>query len=96
MKETSPTIYDDGTEYWYSTDGKLHRLDGPAIKCPTGTFVYYKHGQFHREDNSGPAFSYRGLDNWWFKDGKLHRDDGPAVVLSTGHREWWVNGVFVK
>jgi hypothetical protein len=92
IQESIPIIYEDGTEYWYSVDGKLHRLDGPAIKCPTGTAVYYKHGQFHREDGNGPSFTYRGIDNWWHKNGKLHRVDGPAVMLSNGHCEWWYCG----
>lgn len=33
--------------------GKPHRLDGPAIENPDGSFVWYKHGLIHRED--GPA-----------------------------------------
>lgn len=33
--------------------GRLHRLDGPAIEDGKGSFVWYKDGLIHRDD--GPA-----------------------------------------
>ncbi len=41
----------NGTKLWY--DGKLHRLDGPAIEYSDGTKEWYREGKHDRVD--GPA-----------------------------------------
>lgn len=34
----------DGTLKWY-VNGLLHRTDGPAVKYPDGTFIWYEYGK---------------------------------------------------
>jgi hypothetical protein len=45
-------------------NGKLHRVDGPAIERANGTKKWLLNGQRHRED--GPAIEYQdGRREWW-------------------------------
>jgi hypothetical protein len=45
-------------------EGKLHKEDGPALKCSDGSEAWYLNGVFHRED--GPAISdSSGYKAWW-------------------------------
>jgi len=91
-QESKMTTENDGTtKAWRNKDGKLHRLDGPAVECINGIKEWHVNGQFHRED--GPAIE-DGLGNkWWYQNGKLHRTDGPAVEDVDGRKEWYINGV---
>lgn len=71
-----------------------HRLDGPAVICPSGTTFWYKNGKLHRD--SGPAVEYySGAYEYWHA-GKLHRTNGPAVMSiylpDTSEYEWYLNG----
>ena len=62
----TPTCTTDafGTKRWYVGDGKLHRLDGPAVEELCGTKNWYREGKLHRE--GGPAVEE-------YKGGKLCR-----------------------
>lgn len=40
-------------EVRYRRNGRLHRVGGPALDCPSGYQVWYLNGDEHRED--GPA-----------------------------------------
>ena len=45
-------------------NGKLHRLDGPAVEYPDGYKAWYLNGERHRED--GPAIEgCDGSKEWW-------------------------------
>ena len=88
MTEYKVMIYDNRTE-WYM-NGKLHRIDGPAVEYTNGTKYWYMNGKCHREN--GPALEYaHGSKSWWI-NGKLHRIDGPAVEYANGNKLWWING----
>jgi hypothetical protein len=50
---TGNVEHSKGEKRWYQ-NGKLHRLDGPAIEKSNGTKIWYKNGMFHRLD--GPAY----------------------------------------
>jgi len=77
------------TKRW-RLDGKLHRVDGPAVEWSDGDTAWYIHGQLHRED--GPAIKWiDDFESWWF-NGKRHRENGPAVVHADGSEEWWLYG----
>src|ERR1700743_2143087 len=73
------TVNEDGvTEY--RENGKLHRLDGPALIYPDhlsrGYQGWYLHGKSHRVD--GPARTWNnGEEEYWQNDLK-HRINGPA------------------
>ena len=43
------TDYGDGEKCWY-LDGKLHRVDGPAVIHADGDKCWYQHGKLHRLD----------------------------------------------
>lgn len=74
---TEPEIDENGVQRWI-VDGKLHRLNGPAM-------VVTLLSEFSSQ--------YEYTVQYWYVNGVLHRLDGPAVEWSHGHKEWWVNGV---
>ena len=78
---------------WYNLQGKLHRIDGPAVEYADGDKAWYLNGQLHRED--GPATEGNNEGNrykqWWI-NGHLHRVDGPAVEWCNGYKEWYIDG----
>ena len=44
-------------------DGRVHRLDGPAVVYGNGTKVWYRHGVVYRED--GPAIEWAKVEPEW-------------------------------
>ena len=60
-------VYDNGDTCWHF-DGKLHRVDGPAITWANGTEFWYLDGKRHRVD--GPAITYPDGTKYWYLDGK--------------------------
>jgi len=62
----NPVINKYGDKFWYDSDGKWHREDGPAIEKSGSTF-WYKHGRFHRE--GGPAIEHAdGRTEFWLEN----------------------------
>ena len=56
--------YSDGSKYYFQ-NGKLHRLDGPAVEYSDGAKQWYQNNQLHRLD--GPAVIYsNGTKEWYF------------------------------
>ena len=92
---SKPTMSVDewGNKHW-RLDGKLHRLDGPAIEYANGSKEWWVDGKCHRLD--GPAVEYANGSKHWYIDGKRHRLDGPAIEWSDGSKSWWENGKFIK
>jgi hypothetical protein len=82
------TKYQDGLEEWYE-DGKLHRINGPAVEGADGSRLWYQNGILHRID--GPAIEYLNGMKGWFFEGQRHRIDGPAVEWEFS-REWYLRG----
>ena len=77
-----------GTRSYYNSNGKLHRVEGPAIVYPSGAQEWYQNGKLHRI--GGPAIIWaNGFLEWW-QNGQRHREDGPAVVGPTGVKEWYL------
>ena len=58
----------DGTVRWYNADGKLHRVNGPAIEYTDGSKDWFLNDQRHRED--GPAVEWSNGTKVWFLNGK--------------------------
>ena len=84
-----------------NSEGKFHRLDGPAVITKEGNEYWLKNGVKHRED--GPAVTYNGHNQTiyaWRINGELHREDGPAMITVSkndyyGHyilNEWYIEG----
>lgn len=89
--EPSRILRKDGGEEWYS-NGKRHRLDGPAITYGDGSEYWFCNGQLHRRD--GPAM-ITPLGEEWYCHGIRHRDCGPATVYRNGYREWLIDGELI-
>jgi hypothetical protein len=79
-------IKNDGTKRSY-LNGKLHRLDGPAIEDCCGSKYWYLNGELHRLD--GPTIEYANGDKEWYFQGKRHRVDGPAIEYTDGNKFWY-------
>ena len=82
-------IDSDGNVIWFNSNGKLHRLDGPAIEWNDGSKFWYRHGQLHRED--GPAVEHADGSKYWYRHGQLHRLDGPAIEWNDGSKFWYLD-----
>ena len=53
-----------GNKFWYNSDGKLHRSDGPAVECINGSKSWYENGVLHRIN--GPAIQlYEGTERYF-------------------------------
>jgi hypothetical protein len=72
-----------GTKKWFNEEGKLHRLDGPAVEWADGDMSWWINGKQHRLD--GPAVVWiNGYKEWWIDDIKLSQKQfkrHPLVVL---------------
>lgn len=79
-------IESDGAQRW-RLNGKLHRVDGPAIKHLNGDEAWYQHGKLHRD--GGPAASASDGFKAWYQHGKLHRVSAPAMEWPNGSKEWY-------
>jgi hypothetical protein len=63
MQEYTVRVYKDGSKFWRQ-NGKLSRLDGPAIEHVSGHKEWYQNGELHHEN--GPAVeSAVGLKAWY-------------------------------
>jgi len=83
------TVSPRGTKKWKLSNGKFHRLDGPAIEGHDGHKQWWANGLPHRED--GPAIENTdGTKEWWV-NGQHHREDGPAIEWADGTKEWFLN-----
>lgn len=78
--------YDNGQllfeRYWI--DGKLHRLDGPAIRCwggngELGSEHYYINGKLHRLNGPACRCWYSNGQLWyeeyWIDDKELNKEE---------------------
>jgi hypothetical protein len=82
----------NGDKYWY-LNGKLHRVDGPAIEYDNGSKHWYLNNMRHRED--GPAIEGANGSKEWYLKGKRHREDGPAVEYTDGDKYWFLDGEYL-
>lgn len=95
-EESVMTINIHGDKYWRNKNGKLHRIDNPAVEYRDGTKEWWQMGKLHRID--GPAVEYKNGDRYWYRKGKLHRIEGPAIDHingidgSIGLKEWYIEG----
>jgi len=81
----------NGSKTWYK-EGKIHRIDGPAMIDFTANLWWYsrswwEEGRLHRLDR--PAVEHNNGAKFWFYEGKLHKLDGPAIESSDGSKEWY-------
>ena len=55
--------WSNGEKWWY-LNGKLHRVDGPAVEFADGSKIWYLNGKSHRTD--GPAAEYADGSKFWY------------------------------
>lgn len=78
---------ENGDRVW-ELEGKLHRLDGPAVIHLNGDMEWWINGLLHREN--GPAIICKDGREEWRVNGKRHRLDGPAITYPNGLKEWFL------
>ena len=62
--EVTMEVDNFGNKRWRNKNGKLHRLDGPAVELSNGGKRWYLNGRLHRE--GGPAVEHSdGHKEWW-------------------------------
>jgi hypothetical protein len=68
------------TKRWRDKEGRLHRLDGPAVTHADGDRSWYTHGKLHRDD--GPALDWpsEGIKQW-FKNGEPYEPSAHDLML---------------
>ena len=88
-QEPVMTVNKSGDKEW-RLNGKLHRLDGPAIEWADGSESWFHNGYLHRLD--GPAVKDAVGSTVWKRYGKFHRLDGPAIECTDGTKAWFING----
>ena len=79
-----------GATRYFSADGKLHRLDGPAVELANGDKIWCQNGKLHRE--GGPAVEDADGNKMWCWNGEIHRKDGPAIEFADGSKMWFRHG----
>ena len=63
--------WNNGDKEWHKEwhkEGKIHRIDDPAIEDNYGNKHWYKEGKKHRDN--GPAVEYFDGDKLWYYEGK--------------------------
>lgn len=66
LQNETITTWRDGSVICY-TNGKRHRIDGPAVIYANGDRVWYREGVRHRDD--GPAVECADGRKFWFING---------------------------
>ena len=54
-----------GNELWYDKNGRLHRINGPAVIYKSGGMYWLRHGKLHCDD--GPAIIHSNGEEQWLK-----------------------------
>ena len=80
-----------GGDVVYFLDGKVHRINGPAvISSDHELFIWVKNGKVHRDDL--PAVeSHDDSLQIYYEEGFKHRVNGPAQIYR-GQKEYWIYG----
>jgi len=63
----NPEIDEYGDKFWYDSDNRFHREDGPAIEYADGDKSWFKNGKSHRED--GPAWESLNGNKLYYLEG---------------------------
>lgn len=89
LPDNQINVDDDGVIRYFK-NGRLHRMNGPAVEAPDGSESWCVCGQLHRLN--GPAVIDIDGSELWYQNNLLHRTDGPAVIHFDGSTEWWIEG----
>ena len=87
MIEYTVKVNGSGTKRWF-LNGKLHRIDGPAIEWSDGNKFWYLNDKLHRED--GPAVEWvSGYKSWYLNDEQLTKKQYKKATRK--HKEYTVS-----
>lgn len=53
MSKSTMKIVFSGTKYWEDSDGRLHRINGPAVERLDGSHDWYIHGRWLGDNKEG-------------------------------------------
>lgn len=79
-------IDDYGNKVWYN-NGKLHRIDGPAVEWSYGTKQWIKNDVLHRI--GGPAMEYSKGGKIWMLYGIRYYESGYNDLVSNIPLLYW-------
>ncbi|HUS50962.1 MAG TPA: hypothetical protein VMZ91_12415 [Candidatus Paceibacterota bacterium] len=85
MKKPELKINSFGTKYWF-LNGKLHRVDGPAIEYENGSKEWFLNGKLHRDD--GPAIEDSNGKKCWYLNGKKVKEEDVIINAYLTEREY--------
>ena len=77
MPEPKLFEYEDGTKSWW-LNGKLYRLNGPAVEWCNGNKEWWLNDKLHRED--GPALEYPNGTKFWYLHGKQYTEEEYIMI----------------
>jgi antitoxin component YwqK of YwqJK toxin-antitoxin module len=83
-----------GGDVVYFLDGKVHRINGPAVICQGVLFIWAKNGKVHRDDLPAVETQDDSLQIY-YEDGFKHRVNGPAVISGNTKEYWIYNRQFI-
>ncbi|HNC55217.1 MAG TPA: hypothetical protein PLP33_07225 [Leptospiraceae bacterium] len=75
---TGVAEFPNGNKHWFK-EGRLHRLEGPAIEYSDGSKEWWFEGQIHRTD--GPAIEYRDGTNLWYIEDCCYFPNDPKDLI---------------
>ena len=71
--------HENGLVIYRNHLGERHRVHGPAVIYPGGTYAWYQNGRLHRTD--GPAIIYAVGTCFWFLQGwELSEEEFEAMA----------------
>ena len=62
------TVDQHGTRFYSNSQGRWHRVHGPAIEYANGAKYWYLNDRLHRTD--GPAMELANGAKYWYLDGQ--------------------------
>ena len=74
----NPIIDSEGNKRWFNVQGRLHRIDGPAVELANGSKAWWLNDKLHRED--GPAIEWANGTNEWWLHGKQYTEEEFALL----------------
>ena len=73
--------HENGVVIYRNHLGERHRVHGPAVIYPGGTYAWYQYGRLHRTD--GPALTYAlGTCFWYLQGRELSEEEFEAMTLA--------------
>ncbi len=84
------TVDQHGTRIYSNSQGRWHRVHGPAVIRADGYKSWWLNGRLHR--TTGPAVIWADGDKMWYQNDRLHRTTGPAIEWADGDKEWFLDG----